>query len=202
MTSGSNSHRVQLVGRSLITVAGVGLALLSFTAGPNGLARAQEKKQGKKEAGGEAKKGNSGERHEEGKPGEKSVVYNWTMGGPDVKYGTANVTLNPEGSWNFSGHVNDEPTNVKTKQYSLNGCGIFAIVFAVKSSEGTVIGFKHSAVLGKFDPQAYSWETQGTNRTIKDNYEAFARATNYLTHPQNRRILQSWKAKSPIFPTV
>ena len=47
---------------------------------------------------------------------------------------------------------------------------------AVKSSEGTVIAFKHAAVLNQENPQSYSWETQGNNRTIKENFKAFAKS--------------------------
>jgi hypothetical protein len=67
----------------------------------------------------------------------------------------------------------------KKKGIVQNGIGTglaFDIVFALKSSEGTVIAFKHVAVLDKDNPQSYNWETQGNNHTIKDNFKAFAQS--------------------------
>ncbi len=120
----------------------------------------------------EPKKGNSGKHHEGAKP-EGPIVDKWTIAEhykstdgkkEEVKFGTANLTINPDGSWNFSGEMNHE----------LSGCE-FNAVMAVKSSEGTVIAFKHSAAQLTDKPQSYSWEKQGNNRTLKDNYKAFAK---------------------------
>ena len=115
----------------------------------------------------ELKKGNSGKQHGERKPESEAVVDHWTLGlrGTGIKVGTANVTLNPDGSWKFSG---------QTKPRYLAGCE-FKIVFAVKSSEGTVIAFKHSGDLVAGRPRSFSWHKQGRNPTIKDNFKAFAK---------------------------
>lgn len=116
---------------------------------------------------GELKKGNSGKQHGERKPETEPVVDHWTLGlrGTGAKVGTANVTLNPNGSWRFSG---------QTKPRDLAGCE-FNIVFAVKSSEGTVIAFKHSGDLSPGKPRSFSWHKQGRNPVIKDNFKAFAK---------------------------
>ncbi len=121
------------------------------------------------------KRGNSGPRHEEPNKQEGPVVDNWKINyhylgtdgkEHDIDYGTANVTLNADGSWNFSGQMNEDHVG--------SGCE-FNIVFGVKSSEGTVIAFKHAAVLEMEKPQSYSWEKQGNNRTIRDNFKSFAK---------------------------
>jgi VCBS repeat-containing protein len=120
-------------------------------------------------------KRNSGVRHEISKPESGPIVDNWEGktdftaddGKKDeIKYGTANLTLNPDGSWNFSGQMNED---------HVGSGAAFNIVFAVRSSEGTVIAFKHAAALEKENPQSYSWEKQGDNRTIKENFKAFAK---------------------------
>jgi hypothetical protein len=74
--------------------------------------------------------------------------------------------MNPDGSWNYSGNADYKIVG--------GGCPEFSIVVGVKSSEGTVIAFKHSAALTKAKPGAYSWQRQGKNPTIKHNFKAFA----------------------------
>jgi hypothetical protein len=135
------------------------------------------------------KKGNSGIRHEESKPESGPIVHNYTLGNRglighgekgEIVLGTANVTVNPDGSWNFSGQLNDNGTLIerrgKVLEESYGPNQAFCIVFALKSSEGTVIAFKHEGTLKQDNPQSYSWETQGNNRTIKDNFKAFAKS--------------------------
>jgi hypothetical protein len=136
-------------------------------------AEKKAEKQAEKKAGkeGEEKKGNSGKQH-----GAKSdtgpVVVNWTIEQkaiqfkdskqPPIKFGTGNLTLNSDGTWNFSGQMNQ----------LLTGCE-FSAVLGIKNSEGVAIAFKQSAALEKEKPQSFSWEKQGKNPTIKDNFKAF-----------------------------
>jgi len=77
--------------------------------------------------------------------------------------GTASLTINPDGSYDFAGtcpalHTDDSYTE-------------FALALGIKSSEGSVILFPMSGSLryGKF------WNKQGSNRTIKDNWKAFVK---------------------------
>lgn len=115
----------------------------------------------------------SGKRHVERREG--TIVDNWKIktwykdarGKHEIDLGDANLTLNPDGSWNFSGQMNRE---------TVGACGQFYLVMAAKSSEGTSVGFKQSALLEVSDPAAYGWERQGRNQTIKDNYPAFEKA--------------------------
>jgi hypothetical protein len=140
------------------------------------------------------KKGNSGVRHEESKPESGPIVENYKIvehvilkDGKKGEYimGTANVTVNPNGSWNFSGQMNPYPgetvRGLTPERPTQEICMVegpdveLNILFALKSSEGIVIAFKHAAALGKENPQSYSWETQGNNNTIKENFKAFAK---------------------------
>ena len=124
-----------------------------------------------------ARKGNSGKQHGERKAESEPIVDNWTIrevargvasgrvGGPQGgKVGTASLTLDPDGSWKFSGNT-------------IPGFGMchFNIVFGVRSSEGTVVAFKHSAYLKPFDQDSHRWEKQGHNPMLKENFKAFAK---------------------------
>jgi hypothetical protein len=71
--------------------------------------------------------------------------------------GEVNLTVNDDGSWNFSGtfpakHLHDVD-----------------IVVGLKSSEGTLILFRHSGGI----ENGMTFNKQGTSQTIKDNFEAF-----------------------------
>jgi hypothetical protein len=113
----------------------------------------------------------SGKHHEKPKPA-GPIVDNWKIQKSrkdnfgqkvELSEGTVNLTLNSDGSWNFSGQMN--------QQY-VKACHLY-VVIAVKSSEGTLIPFSHSASLNPNHPESYSWEKQGNNRTVKDNFKAF-----------------------------
>jgi hypothetical protein len=121
----------------------------------------------------EEKKGNSGKKHEGAKSETGPLVHTFIVkqdvnGLNGKPFGTANVTLNPDGTWNYSGDVG------KDLNWALSGCE-FNVVIGVKSAEGTVIAFRHTAALEKEKPGSYSWQKQGKNATIKDNFKAFAK---------------------------
>lgn len=116
----------------------------------------------------------SGKHHEAPKSG-GPIVDNWKIQKTrkdnfgqkvELNQGTINLTLNSDGSWNFSGQMN---------QKYVRACHLY-VVIAVKSSEGTLIPFSHSASLSENHPEAYSWEKQGNDRTIKDNFKAFQKS--------------------------
>src|ERR1700722_9804295 len=124
------------------------------------------------------RKGNSGKQHGESKGATEPIVDNWTikeaerndangkLGGQQSggKVGTAKLTLDPNGSWDFSGSTE-------------RGFGMchFNIVFGVKSSEGTVVAFKHSAYLNPKNAQSFTWQKKGQSPVLKKNFKAFAK---------------------------
>lgn len=119
----------------------------------------------------EHKEAKSGKHHEGPKPG-GPIVDNWKIQKSrkdnfgqkvELDQGTVNLTLNSDGSWNFSGQMN---------QHYVGTCRLY-VVIAIKSSDGTLIPFSHSASLNENHPESYSWEKQGNNRTVKDSFKAF-----------------------------
>jgi len=125
----------------------------------------------------------SGTQHGEGQDAQKPIVINWEyhfeigLGTPVPGQwkGKASLTLNPDGSYNFAGAV---PAIYQTEGTSVKWYCEFALVLGVKSSEGSVILFPYSGSLlyGKV------WNKQGTNKTIKDNWNAFVKAHNWKEH--------------------
>jgi hypothetical protein len=129
----------------------IGIAFLLMT--PCLFAQGDEKRKDEKH------EGNSGVRHEEAKPDSGPIVDNYKIAEPDEAsrklpdgrkewqfiYGTANVTVNSDGSWNFSGRMNQygdfEKNEKKSQELTLGTNASFNLVFALKSSEGTVIAF-------------------------------------------------------------
>lgn len=73
--------------------------------------------------------------------------------------GDANLTINPDGSWNFTGSF----------PWSEQGSHM-DFVMGVKDSKETLILFTASA---NSTVNGYVWNKQGNNRTIKDNFSAF-----------------------------
>jgi len=122
----------------------------------------------------EHREARSGKHHEAPKSG-GPIVDNWKIQKSrkdnfgqkvELNEGTVNLTLNSDGSWNFSGQMN---------QRYVGACRLY-VVIAVKSSEGTLIPFSHSASLSENHPESYSWEKQGNDRTVKDNFKAFQKS--------------------------
>jgi hypothetical protein len=135
--------------------------------------KAEKREERKAERQQDEKKGNSGKQHETAKPDTKPLVHTFEVKqggtGPGSKpFGSVNVTINPDGTWNYSGNVGKDP------QWELSGCA-FTVVLGVKSSEGTVVAFRHDSKLEKENPASYSWEKQGKNNTLKDNFKSFAK---------------------------
>jgi hypothetical protein len=122
----------------------------------------------------------SGKHHEKNK-GEGPLVLTWKMTQRRelprkevIKIGNVNLTLNSDGSWNFSGQMNE--TDVFGTDFR------FYIVMAVRSSEGTSVLFSHSDVVRKSNPESYSWQKQGNNPTIKDNFKSFKEDLDWAGH--------------------
>jgi hypothetical protein len=153
-------------------LATAGLAMLAFTAAPKGLARADQE-EAKKPEKKEVK--SDGPRHVSRQDESGPLVFNWKFtpdevlrlgcphhGGAVRKCSAeANLTLNRDGSWNLSGKLNWSDRNSHLD-----------LSLSVKNSEGTLITFTASApstALG------YVLDKQGNNRTIKDNWKAFAK---------------------------
>src|SRR5208337_4917802 len=108
----------------------------------------------------------SGKQHADAQGASKPIVINWEYhftigtGGPTPGQwkGTASLTINSDGSYNFAG---DCPAIYTADWY----CE-FGMALAVKNSEGSVILFPYTGSLryGKI------WNKQGSNATIKDNW--------------------------------
>lgn len=166
-------------GNRLRRLAAAGCLFAVLLAG--GIACAQKAPKGQAENKSQPKDSDSGRRHASS-AGEGPVVDNWKMSrrfsttpGEVVirDFGSANLTLNSDGSWNFSGQMNKNQVGT--------GCR-FYIVMAAKSSEGTSVAFRVSDILDQSNPQSYSWQKQGNNRTIKDNFAAFKKSHDWAGH--------------------
>jgi len=120
-------------------------------------------------------------KHHEVKKEEGPIVDTWKitqrkkLPGEEIikNFGTASLTLNSDGSWNFSGQMNEHDAGTDCRFY---------IAMAVKSSEGTSVLFRQSDVLKHSNPESYSWQKQGNNRTIKDNFNAFEKSHDWAGH--------------------
>jgi hypothetical protein len=73
--------------------------------------------------------------------------------------GTANLVVNPDGTYIFSGMVNDKKPNHD-----------FDITLALKSSLGSVIFFRYAADASN----GVEWSKQGQSEILKDNFTTFA----------------------------
>lgn len=56
------------------------------------------------------------------------------------------------------------------------------VVFGIKSGEGSVILFQHSTELRGDVPQNSSFNKQGNNKTVKENFAAFAKKHEWHAH--------------------
>jgi hypothetical protein len=124
---------------------------------------------------------NSGLRHEDKKDPTKPIVdglndlhlpgvgYGTNENDNREWYGSANLTLNPDGTYNLSGQLPGIYLRGDPHNYD------FHIVFGVKSDEGSTLFFKQSMVIGSANLQNYIWDKQGKNDTLKDNFASFAK---------------------------
>ena len=114
---------------------------------------------------------NSGLRHEDTKDPAKPIVdglsdihlpgvgYGTNENDNREWYGSANLTLNPDGTYNLSGQLPGIYLRGDPHNYD------FHIVFGVKSAEGLTLFFKQSMVIGSLNLQNYIWDKQG--RTVR-----------------------------------
>jgi len=167
---------------------GAAVAVLTFTAGPKALSR--DSQQSPKKAGNRseeqereanADRPRHGDRRRESGP----IVINisdvtnpeWRMLCPEKLngreqvmaqekcHGTANLTFNPDGSWNFSGNYaySEQDSHMQ-------------FVLGVKDSKGSLILFTADS---PSTMEGFVWSKQGHNRTIKDNWRAFSKGYDY-----------------------
>ena len=108
------------------------------------------------------------------------IVHNWSFkvgnGKPKiiggVKYdpvqetGDANLTINSDGSWNFSGNFPKKPDRD------------LDIVMGIKSSQGSVILFHYSGGISN----GAQWDKTGVNQTLKDDFKAFTNDRWYASY--------------------
>lgn len=96
----------------------------------------------------------------------KPIVINWDdkFIEPGQYNARISLTINSDGSYNFAG---DLPAVNSGQGWPLE----FSLALGVKSSEGSVILFPYSGSL----KYGRVWNKQGSNRTIKDNWKAFAK---------------------------
>jgi hypothetical protein len=99
-------------------------------------------------------KENTGVHHQD--PASGPIVVNWSMKKVD---GSANLTVNPDGTYLFSGNVKD-----KRKNHD------FDISMALKSSLGGIIVFHFSGN----DTEGVQWSKQGKSTILKENFKTFA----------------------------
>lgn len=154
----SNRAKGKLAGRALIALAG--LTMFAFTATPA--------------SGAEDRIAKADHPHQEShhKPSEPIVINISDVTVSEFRSlcpisvikdkkckGDANLTINPDGTWNFTGSF----------PWSEQGSHM-DFVMGVRDSRGTLIIFTASA-LGT--AEGYTWNKQGKNQTIKDNFSAF-----------------------------
>lgn len=89
-------------------------------------------------------------------PAQRAIIVKWPMKNLD---GSANLVINPDGSYVFSGNVKDPKPNRD-----------FDITIGLKSSLGAVILFHFSGD----DTNGVQWSKQGKSAILKDNYQTFA----------------------------
>ena len=154
----SNRAKGRLAGRALIALAG--LTMFAFTATPANAA-------GDRVA--QADKPREESHHKKSEP----IVINISdVTVPEFRQlcptkvikekkckGDANLTLNPDGTWNFTGSF----------PWSEQGSHL-DLVMGVKDSKGTLIIFTTSTLSTR---EGYIWNKQGKNQTIKDNFSYF-----------------------------
>ena len=105
--------------------------------------------------------------------GQQSIVFNWNpivFQGDVPVGGWANLTVDPGGSYNFSGHFHDSGAvnfNVST-------------IFAIKSSRGAVFTFSISGKVNGTEgvitggSRDFDWDNSGTNDALKANWDDLA----------------------------
>ena len=103
---------------------------------------------------GASAKESSGVHHQD--PASGPIVVNWSMKRVD---GSANLTVNPDGTYLFSGTVKDKKKNRD-----------FDISMVLKSSLGGVIVFHFSGN----DSEGVQWSKQGKSPILKENFKTFA----------------------------
>jgi hypothetical protein len=136
----------------------------------------------------------SGLKHEVTQSG--PIVHNWNfkvghnkskdIGGveyeAEAKKGNINLTVNSDGSWNFSGTFPAETGHDVD------------IVMGLKSSQGSIILFRFA---GSIDNGAQFNKT-GTSQTLKDNFQAFQDHSwyaNYRTPLNSEGIAKKYEAR-------
>lgn len=93
--------------------------------------------------------------------GSGPLVVKWSM--KKIK-GSANLMVNPDGTYLFSGDVKD-----KRPDHDFN------IAVALKSSQGGVIVFQYSGNVS----DGVQWSKQGQSDILKDDYQSFAGKVNW-----------------------
>jgi len=68
------------------------------------------------------------------------------------------------------------------------------VVFGIKSGEGSVILFQHSTELRGDVPQNSSFNKQGNNKTVKENFAAFAKKHEWHAHSYITPIMPAGRA--------
>jgi hypothetical protein len=153
----SNRAKRRLAGRALIALAG--LTMFAFTATPAGAENRVA----------QADKPREETHHKKSEP----IVINISdVSVPEFRElcpakvikekkckGDANLTINPDGTWNFTGSF----------PWSEQGSHM-DFVMGVRDSRGTLIIFTASPLS---TAEGYIWNKQGKNQTIKDNFSAF-----------------------------
>ncbi len=98
----------------------------------------------------------------------KPKVINGITYEPVQKKANVNLTVNQDGSWNFSGSFPANPNRD------------IDVVVGLKSSEGTIVLFRYAGSL----VNGGQWNQTGSNQTLKDNFKAFSPAHWYANYRQ------------------
>ena len=112
------------------------------------------------------------------------IVLNWPLKDKHLKgeKGDANVTINEDGTWSYSGTF---PT---LKDHDLD------IVMSITSSEGSVYLFRFAGPL----THGAQWQKQGQSQTLADNFRAFEHYTAYFeykTYLSKAGVAKKYEAK-------
>jgi hypothetical protein len=130
-------------------------------------------------------------KHTEAPKASGPIVDKWTFdwpGGGGYK-GSVSLTINSDGSWSLSGQAPQKlyETIFNAGPSHTIGSGDthyyrWDIALGIKSTDGSVIFFGHSTKLRGDLPQNSSWNKQGNNNTIKENFASFAKGHDWHAH--------------------
>jgi len=121
--------------------------------------------------------------HHEQRKGKGPVVDIWRIKQPlnqpqispnfKRQIGVARLTLRHNGSWNFSGHMN----NVLVS----SGCRFYAAM-AVKNGKGGSFAFRYSHVLDANNRGTYNWNIHGNSPRVKNFVNSLQKSHDWAGH--------------------